>query len=217
VSYETRSDQIQFDNWATAASISGHVGIGKSSSVIARWRHEPRVTGKVYGGMPVDFNVPDTRSIAWMTRRDTFTFIGEVSWQAYGAADFVTYGFVPQKLLCGGLDLPDAAGNRLPCGMRNRFAVRSGLEYGVHVGTGRLLFRGGVAWEPGYTFAREAYPWGFGPVRGLSGPMRWDPPREDSIWLSGGAAYSRRHSELAIGVGHANNQLRLIADLRLAR
>ena len=83
-------------------------------------------------------------------------------------------------------------------------------------GRSAIALRAGIAYEPGYTLARLATDVSTRRTLDLPAPpivTELEPPRESATWLSAGVAYRMRAAE--IGVGHANNQTRLLVDLRL--
>jgi long-subunit fatty acid transport protein len=87
---------------------------------------------------------------------------------------------------------------------RDTTALRAGIEQSVHSGAYRFTFRGGVAWEPGYTLGGEDF-------------TIVDPPRENLMWLSGGLAFATRTMEFGVGIGAAGSQMRILADVRFGR
>jgi hypothetical protein len=223
------SDRVSFDNRSMGLSVGGHIGAGEHVSVSGRWRHEPRFTTtrqiRRVGldndqelQLPFDFvlDLPDTLAAGLAVRGSRFTVTSEWAWHTYGSAYSPTGPRAPGYESCQPDDVRMECGNFPNYSTRSAFTLRSGVERAFQVDRGQLLLRGGLAYEPGYTLARETRSLARSPSLP---PLEndWEPPREPLAWLTGGVAYSWRHAEIGIGAAFANGQMRVLADLKLAR
>jgi len=224
-------DGVEFDQWKPSIAVSGVVTPVPHLTLAARWRHEPtytatralsvaRDTQQTSFTDEVRFRVPDVYGFGAIVAGGGTTIATEVARARYADvfSPVMSSSFDP-NYICGQITVTHCPGWNFPYHeTKDATTVRAALEQDVRLGPGRLVLRAGIAHEAGYTLARSATHESTQRTTRLPAPeivTPFEPPREDWTWLSGGGAYRWRRGEVGVGVGHARQQTRVLADLRL--
>lgn len=224
-------DRVEFDQWKPAIAVSGIVSPIPHLTLTARWRHDPTYTStrelvidyereRVSYAHEVSFRVPDVYGFGAIVASGGTTVTAEVARARYANvfSPVMSSTFDP-NYICGTITVRYCPGWNFPYHeTKDATTVRAALEQRVPFGSGQLMLRAGFAHETGYTLARRATDESTRRTLSLPAPeivTPLEPPRQDSTWLSGGVGYAWRRGEIAFGLGHANQQTRLLLDLRL--
>jgi hypothetical protein len=226
-------DRVEFRNWAPAIALSGVFAPFAHTTVAARWRHEPTFSAvrhlTVNRGTPdaserhsepVRFRLPGAYGVTLTVASRSTSVHGAVTREVYAGtfSPLMWPTFDPNYGCTGVTGTCSGSGWNFPYhDTKNVTSVRTAVEQTVAAGPGRFALRGGIAFLPGYTLARSATH--ISTRRTLDFPAPpivtpFEPPREGALSISGGVAYMGRLAEVAMGIGTANHQTRLLVDLR---
>jgi len=218
-------NQVRMSGRAPGFVLSATVKPVRQASVTVRWQHEPSFDGvreqQTTGSPPerrdVQFAPPRVLALTTAVTAGHTILSAEVAAIGYGAA-FGPALVVDPLDWCIRADTSHCPGWGFSSHRtQNAAVIRFGGEQALAAGRGRLLLRGGFAYEQAYTLARSATD----PARtGPSLPVApaatpFEPPRAAARWLSAGAAYAWRSWEVGAGVARAGRLVRVAADLRV--
>jgi len=218
-------NQVRVSGRAPGFVLSATMKPVRQASVTVRWQHEPSFEGvreqQTTGSPPerrnVRFAMPRVLALTAAVTAGRTVLGAEVAAIGYSAAFGPTLSVDPLDW-CIRADTSHCPGWGFSSHRTKDAAViRIGGEQALAAGRGRLLLRGGFAYEQAYTLARSATD----PARtGPSLPVApaatpFEPPRAASRWLSAGAAYAWRNCEVGAGVARAGRLMRLAADFRV--
>lgn len=225
-----QDNAVTFLDWGTGFTISAAVRPTRSVTLGGRWQREPGFTSTrrfvtetqletTRTEDTVELQLPPTYSFGVTVTGDRTTVAGEYSRTNYSDAFQPILGTGKfgecnnPELRCPGWNIA----NYLPA---NAGTWRAGIEHRIPVSAGTFILRAGGAFEEGYTAAR--------PTDDSSNPLRngsrlpappvvgeYEPPRERSVWMTGGFAYAWRLYEIGVGAGRSDTELRLLADIRV--
>ena len=224
--------RVEIHDQSVGLAISGLFAPTRHLTIAGRWRHEPafdalrvltminpRATPVAPLRQDVRLALPAAYGVSAIVTAAATTIAADVTRELYGGvfSPLMSPVFDP-NYVCGRLTAAACPGWNFPYHeTADITTVKLGVEQRLTAGPGRLVLRGGVAYEPGYTLARSATDPSTGRGRSLPAPSvvtELEPPREAATWFSGGVAYAWRALEIGAGVGHAVDRTRVLAEVR---
>jgi hypothetical protein len=220
-------NRVSFLDWGPAFVISGMARPITNVIVAGRWERNPEFSATrtivieergqtVRDDNTVRFQPPSTYAIGVSVTAHRTVIAGEIARTRFSQAFqpvLRTSGSdrcaIPQ-LYCPGWGIA----NYEPA---DATTWRAGIEQGIHTTTGAFIVRGGASFQGAYTVGRQTSDPFRNGGRSPAPPFLsdYEPPREDSTWVTGGVAYAWRQYEVAFGVGRSQTQTRLLADFRV--